>query len=345
MSHDFEAAIEEGATIVRVGTAIFGARRAAVSSKTDTREAGAIRSATASTTTSREGYHMFDRTNPPASTSAASAGSSPAERVMRIAPLDLRQQRFRTQLRGFDRTEVVAFLTEAADDYEHALREIDRLRQDLVRQEALLVEHREREANLRNTLLTAQRLADEIKEAAQNEAKLIVREAQGRADLLLQKAQGRLEEVERDINELRLRRRDVEGSLEGSIQALYRALEFIREQDRIRRQGAAPPPATDRGAGGWRASRAASRHATGSRRARLQALPSARVTEHRKAPRVLVLRHCRQLITCAGPAPRRGADQGPARVIARRRPRGRWTAGLSSPGPQPISNATVTLPA
>ncbi|HEX7176669.1 MAG TPA: YggS family pyridoxal phosphate-dependent enzyme, partial [Pyrinomonadaceae bacterium] len=26
MSHDFEAAIEEGATMVRVGTAIFGAR-------------------------------------------------------------------------------------------------------------------------------------------------------------------------------------------------------------------------------------------------------------------------------------------------------------------------------
>jgi uncharacterized pyridoxal phosphate-containing UPF0001 family protein len=27
MSHDFEAAVEEGATIVRVGTAIFGKRR------------------------------------------------------------------------------------------------------------------------------------------------------------------------------------------------------------------------------------------------------------------------------------------------------------------------------
>jgi len=26
MSHDFEVAVEEGATIVRVGTAIFGAR-------------------------------------------------------------------------------------------------------------------------------------------------------------------------------------------------------------------------------------------------------------------------------------------------------------------------------
>ncbi len=175
---------------------------------------------------------MPDRPETPVSTSAASTGSSPAERIMRIAPLDLRQQRFRTVLRGFDQTEVVAFLTEAADDYEHALREIDRLRQDVYRLEQSLVEHRDREANLRNTLLTAQRLADEIKESAQAESKLIIREAQGRADLLLQKAQGRLSEIERDIDEMRLRRRDVEGTLESSIQSLYRALEFIRDQDR-----------------------------------------------------------------------------------------------------------------
>jgi cell division initiation protein len=105
---------------------------------------------------------MFDRQpgqsppQTPASTSAAQTGSVPAERVMRIAPLDLRQQRFTVGMRGFDRTEVVAFMTEAADDYEHALREIDRLRQDLARMEALLNEHRDREDNLRNTLLTAQ---------------------------------------------------------------------------------------------------------------------------------------------------------------------------------------------
>ena len=151
---------------------------------------------------------------------------------MRIAPLDLRQPRFRTALRGFDRTEVVAFLTEAADDYEHALREIDRLRQDLQRMEAHLGEHRERETTLRNTLLTAQRLADEVKTAAQSEAKMIVREAQGRGDLLVQKAHARLEEIERDISELRLRRRGVESTLESSIQSLYHALEFIREQEK-----------------------------------------------------------------------------------------------------------------
>jgi cell division initiation protein len=174
----------------------------------------------------------MERQTPPSSTSASDAGSSPAERVMRVAPLDMRQQRFKTVFRGFDKAEVVGFLTEAADDYEHALREIDRLRQDLGRVESLLTEHRDRESNLRNTLVTAQRLSDEIKDAAQNEARLVVKEAQGRSDLLLQKAQLRLDEVERDINEMRLRRRGVEGSLEASIQALYHALEFIRQQDR-----------------------------------------------------------------------------------------------------------------
>jgi len=188
----------------------------------------------------------------------------PPERVMRITPMDMRQQRFKQALRGFDRTDVVAFLTEAADDYEHAMREIDRLRSDLMRMEALLGEHRHREANLRDTLLTAQRLADELKEQAQTEAKLIVREAQGRADLILQKAQSRIEELDRDINELKLRRRDVEGSLEASIQGLYRALEFIRDQDESRAadekivlhrpRQADPAPATWPAEGEWKAS-------------------------------------------------------------------------------------------
>ena len=128
------------------------------------------------------------------------AAPQPPERVMRISPMDMRQQRFKAAFRGYDRTDVVAFLTEAADDYEHAMREIDRLRSDLMRMEALLGEHRQREANLRDTLLTAQRLSDEVKDQAQNEAKLIIREAQGRADLLLQKlgiARNRIADIQR----------------------------------------------------------------------------------------------------------------------------------------------------
>lgn len=150
---------------------------------------------------------------------------------MKVTPLDLRQLRFRTSFRGYDPAEVGAFLAEIADEYEKALRENDRLKQDLTRVQAALDEHREQERNLRNTLLTAQRLADEIRENAHQEAARIIREAEGRADLLLQKTQARLEDVQRDIDGLRLKRQDAETALAATITTLKNALEFIRQQD------------------------------------------------------------------------------------------------------------------
>ena len=150
---------------------------------------------------------------------------------MKVTPLDLRQQRFKTVMRGYDRGDVQAFLLEVADDYENALRENDKLRQDVAKLDAVLGEHRGQERNLRNTLLTAQKLADEVKETAQKEAGLIIREAEGQRDLILQKAQAKLEDVQREIEALRLKRREVENDIESLVRTLNTTLEFIREQD------------------------------------------------------------------------------------------------------------------
>jgi cell division initiation protein len=150
---------------------------------------------------------------------------------MNVTPLDLRQQHFRTSMRGFDKTEVIAFLVEAADDYEAALHESERVRQDVSRLAGQLAEHQEHERNLRNTLLTAQRLADEIKENAQRQATTVLKEAESRAFLVLEKAQARLEDVQREIDGLRLKRRDAETTVESVIGNLKNTLEFIREQD------------------------------------------------------------------------------------------------------------------
>jgi cell division initiation protein len=183
---------------------------------------------------------------------------------MNVSPLDLRQQRFRKALRGFDPVEVTSFLAAVADDYEQALRETDRLRQDLMRMEAVLNQHRDNEQNLRATMLTAQKLSDEIKATADNEGKRIVaaaeaeaarvlRDAESRSDLLLDQTQARLEDIQREIDGLKLKRKDVETTIEASIQALRNTLEFVREQearereDRILihrpRTDAAEPPA------------------------------------------------------------------------------------------------------
>src|SRR4051794_24076323 len=143
---------------------------------------------------------------------------------MNVSPLDLRQQRFRKAFRGFDKVEVTAFLVAVADDYEQALRETDRLRQDLMRMEAVLAEHREHEKNLQATMTTAQKLSDDIRANAEAEArrvvnaaeadgKRILREAEGRSDLLLEKTQARLEDIQREIDGLKLKRKDVETTI------------------------------------------------------------------------------------------------------------------------------------
>jgi len=150
---------------------------------------------------------------------------------MNVSPLDLRQQQFRTAFRGFDPVEVCSFLTAVADDYEQALRETDRLRQEVARLEMVVRGHVEQEKSLQNTLITAQRLADGIRAGAEEDAQRIMREAESRSLLLLEKTQARVEDVQRDIDGLTLKRRDVESSIEASIHALRNTLEFIREQD------------------------------------------------------------------------------------------------------------------
>jgi cell division initiation protein len=150
---------------------------------------------------------------------------------MNVSPLDLRTQRFSSAMRGFDKIEVTSFLMAVADDYEQALRETERLRQEVARLETVVSEHRDQEKSLQSTLITAQRLADDIRANAEEEARRIVREAQGRAELLLEKTQSRLEDVQREIDGLKLKRRDVETSIEATIQVLRNTLEFVREQE------------------------------------------------------------------------------------------------------------------
>lgn len=150
---------------------------------------------------------------------------------MNVSPLDLRQTRFRKSLRGYDPVEVTSLLTAVADDYEAALRETDRLRQDVVRMEAMLAEHRDSEKNLKVTLMAAQKLADDIKASAEEEARRVIAGAEERAALIVGKAELRVEDVQRDIDGLKLKRKDAETSVEATIQALRNTLEFVREQD------------------------------------------------------------------------------------------------------------------
>jgi len=157
------------------------------------------------------------------------------ERHISITPLDMRQARFTTSLRGFDKADVTTFLQEAADGFDQAMRENERLRMEIVRLEASLNQFRELEGSLKSTLMSAQKVADDMRENAQQEAARLVREAEGQVALMMQRTQSKTEDIEREIDGLRIKRREAETNLEATIAALHNTLDFIRDQDRRER--------------------------------------------------------------------------------------------------------------
>ena len=142
------------------------------------------------------------------------------ERKLAVTPLDLRQAKFSTSMRGFDKNEVTNFLLEASESYEQAVRENERLRQELARIEGALGQYKELEGSLKGTLLNAQKLSEDMRANATKEAALII-----------EKAHARAEDIQREIEGLRIRRREVETSIETIISTLHHTLDFVREQD------------------------------------------------------------------------------------------------------------------
>ena len=122
---------------------------------------------------------------------------------MKILPMDIQRQSFRSRLRGFDSEEVRAYLAIVAEEVASLQGERDKLDQEVQNLKGLLDEHRQREVILKNTLLTAQRVSEEIKENARKQAESVVKEAEMQGDRLLELAQNRAHEVERSILDLR----------------------------------------------------------------------------------------------------------------------------------------------
>jgi cell division initiation protein len=142
---------------------------------------------------------------------------------MRISPLDVRQQQFTVRMfRGFDPQEVDAFLEDVAEDYESVLKENAILKEQLEALEERLRGMVEREKTLHETLITAQRLTEEMKEAARRDAALHVRDAELRGEKVLEAVRGEEARIRGDITALRRSRRQLIEQLRGIIETYHR---------------------------------------------------------------------------------------------------------------------------
>jgi cell division initiation protein len=126
--------------------------------------------------------------------------------------------------RGYDRAAVDALLEHVASSYEQVWLERDQLRSRLSELERELASFRETERYLRDTLVTAQRAADELRSRAERDAERL--RSEGLADLERAKA-----EREHELADLRAeieRSRTLERRLRSNLRAfLEQALSQI----------------------------------------------------------------------------------------------------------------------
>src|SRR6476620_5402857 len=123
---------------------------------------------------------------------------------MPLTPVEIRHIALRRAwLRGYRRKPVDNLLEEIADSFEQVWRERADLSDRLEDLEAEAAKHRELEALLRSTLVSAERAAQDMKEQARRESDLIVQEAHAESRRVTREAAAEKRRLEDDAIKIR----------------------------------------------------------------------------------------------------------------------------------------------
>ncbi len=153
---------------------------------------------------------------------------------MKITPLDIQQKHFQSGWRGYNPEEVKNFLDAVRSQMEALLRENASLKESLRKAEAGLEDFREREKALKDTLVMAQKMTEEIKSGAMKEAEIVLSEARLQSEQIIASAHTRLTELLDEIRELKSQRTQLLASLRATLETHSKLLD-ITEQQAVRK--------------------------------------------------------------------------------------------------------------
>jgi cell division initiation protein len=123
---------------------------------------------------------------------------------MPLTPVEIRHlELHRSWLRGYRKGTVDGLLSEIADSFEEVWRERADLADRLDELETEAAKHRELEALLRATLVSAERAAHDMKEQARRESDLIVQEAHAEGRRLMREMAAEKQRLEEDVRRIR----------------------------------------------------------------------------------------------------------------------------------------------
>jgi cell division initiation protein len=149
---------------------------------------------------------------------------------MRMTPLEIHTHRFGRRFSGLDAEEVEAFLRMVSEDYESVLMENESYKHRIHRLEEEIGRLSEQEQLLKQTLLSAQCLTQEMRATAVRETEVLIGEAEVRAEKIIDAAHRRAHQIAESIRELKGLRGGLAEGLRTAIQTHLKLIERLETE-------------------------------------------------------------------------------------------------------------------
>lgn len=151
--------------------------------------------------------------------------------MQNLTPLEIQKQVFARALKGYNPDEVRGYLSLVAEEIERLVKDVDRLSRENAMLRDELDDHSQRERILKETLLSAQKVSEDVKSNARKEAELIVKDAELLSERVVAQAMQRVSDIERSIQDLKIERVAVRARLQGTLDSVQHLVTLDAEQE------------------------------------------------------------------------------------------------------------------
>lgn len=150
----------------------------------------------------------------------------------KISGLEIQLKEFSKSLRGYDINEVKDFLDDVAKQLESLEFDNRNLKDRIREKELALMDYKEREGMLKDTMVTAHKVTDNIKKDANREAIQIITQAKMNAETIVREARQTMRKTIEEINRLKKQKMEIASSLRSALESQLRMVkQFDTEKD------------------------------------------------------------------------------------------------------------------
>lgn len=146
---------------------------------------------------------------------------------MDITPNDMRNHEFGSQMRGYEKAEVKAFVESSANALEQALIEIQKLRMEYDKISAQYRLLKDLEETIKSAVLEAQKNANQIVANAKKEAELLVNKAQQDREQIFEQKRRQMLNTQTQLEKLEYQRESFYNKLRSEIEAHLKLVDSI----------------------------------------------------------------------------------------------------------------------